>query len=204
MMKGIDISARPNAARFAGAMLAFGAFRLATLSPTKRSTNPLKALEGVDAGCVFLSESAIDFVADGAENAGHRGALSVAPSYGRYVRAVGIFKSSEAPFRTPSHLERNECSSSNDTVALVDEIPVFVIHTGAVKSTATRRFNISSSKCFERFQINFRRFVRSSSIFGWPAKATSAPKREDAWNEDATHCSKCVVAIVACKKWVFV
>src|ERR1700730_796072 len=40
MMKGIDISARPNAARFAGAMLAFGAFRLATLSPTKRSTNP--------------------------------------------------------------------------------------------------------------------------------------------------------------------
>jgi hypothetical protein len=35
MMKGINISARPNAARFAGAMLAFGAFRLVTLSPTK-------------------------------------------------------------------------------------------------------------------------------------------------------------------------
>ena len=40
MMKAIDISARPNAAHCAGAMLAFGAFRLATLSPTKRSTNP--------------------------------------------------------------------------------------------------------------------------------------------------------------------
>jgi hypothetical protein len=38
--KAIDISARPNAARCAGAMPAFGALWLETLSPTKRSTNP--------------------------------------------------------------------------------------------------------------------------------------------------------------------
>jgi hypothetical protein len=34
----------------------------------------------------FLSESAIDFVANGAENAGRRGALSVAPPFRRDVR----------------------------------------------------------------------------------------------------------------------
>jgi hypothetical protein len=33
---------------------------------------------GVDRGGVFLVESTLDFVADGAENAGRRGALSVA------------------------------------------------------------------------------------------------------------------------------
>jgi hypothetical protein len=36
----------------------------------------LEALEAVDGGCIFLSESATEFVADGAEKAGHNGALS--------------------------------------------------------------------------------------------------------------------------------
>ena len=35
----------------------------------------LEALEGVDGDGVFLVESVLEFVADGAENAGHRGAF---------------------------------------------------------------------------------------------------------------------------------
>jgi hypothetical protein len=54
MMKATDISARPNAARCAGALLAFGAFRLETLSPTKRSTNP--HANGFAANCPAQSD----------------------------------------------------------------------------------------------------------------------------------------------------
>ena len=54
MMKAIDISARPNAAHCAGAMLAFGAFRLETLSPTKCSTNP--DANGFAANCPAQSD----------------------------------------------------------------------------------------------------------------------------------------------------
>jgi hypothetical protein len=40
----------------------------------------------------LLSDSAIDFVADGAENAGRRGELSVVLPYGCGLRIVGIFR----------------------------------------------------------------------------------------------------------------
>jgi hypothetical protein len=45
----------------------------------------------VDGDGVFLVESTLEFVADGAENAGHRGALTLAPASVQLGASVGIF-----------------------------------------------------------------------------------------------------------------